>query len=113
MVFVGCSAPRSFRVLRRNSPYHSPCGYAIVETLLAQCQTSAPLLKLFPEPWQRALLSNIVLLVIAVILDLVEGLKFQILGHKLSLSFTPITDEDVIRHLGAAGTGFRRRRPSP
>lgn len=70
---------------------------AVVETLLSQSQIATPLLKLFPLIWQRAILANIVTLVTAVITDFCEGLEFQILGHKLTISFTPITEEDMLR----------------
>jgi hypothetical protein len=83
---------------------------AVVETLLSQCQIAAPLLKLFPIAWQRAMLSNIITLVTAIMGDFFEGLEFQILGHRLSFAFVPITEEDMMRHLGtAAGDVFSRR----
>jgi hypothetical protein len=47
--------------------------------------------------WQRSILANIVTLVAAIITDFCEGLEFQILGHKLMFSFTPITEEDMLR----------------
>jgi hypothetical protein len=77
---------------------------AVVETLLSQSQIAAPLLKVFPLNWQRALLGNIVTLVTCVMADFVEGLEFQILGHRLSFAFAPITEEDMIRHLHMVGT---------
>lgn len=40
---------------------------AVVETLLSNCQISAPLLKLFPLAWQRAMLGNCVTLTLAII----------------------------------------------
>jgi hypothetical protein len=83
---------------------------AVVETLLSHCQLSAPLLQLFPLSWQRALLGNIITLVTAAISDFFEGMEFQILGHRLSFAFTPITEEDMIRHIGTTGGGFSRRR---
>lgn len=86
---------------------------AVVETLLSHCQISAPLLRLFPLAWQRAMLGNIITLVTAVISDFFDGLEFQILGHQLSFSFTPITEDDMIRHLGMVGDGFNRHRPKP
>ena len=82
---------------------------AVVETLLSNCQISAPLLQLFPLAWQRALLSNIVTLTTAVISDFCEGVEFHILGHRLSFAFTPITEEDMLR--GIMTEGFNRRRP--
>lgn len=83
---------------------------AVVETLLSQCQIAAPLLKLFPIAWQRAMLSNIITLVTAIMGDFFEGLEFQILGHRLNFAFVPITEEDMMRHLGtAAGDVFSRR----
>ncbi len=86
---------------------------AIVETLLSHCQISAPLLKLFPLAWQRALLGNIITLVSAVVSDFCEGVQFQILGHQLSFLFKPITESDVIQHIGMAGHGFNHRRARP
>lgn len=70
---------------------------AVVETLTSQCQIAAPLLKLFPLAWQRAMLGNIVTMSTAIIADFCEGIEFQILGHRLSFAFTPITEEDMIR----------------
>lgn len=70
---------------------------AVVETLLSQSQIATPILKIFPLMWQRSILSNIVTLVTAVITDFCEGLEFQILGHKLMFSFTPITEDDMLR----------------
>lgn len=86
---------------------------AVVETLLYHCQTSAPLLNLFPLIWQRALLGNIITLITAVISDFFEGLEFQILGHRLSFAFTPISEEDMIAHLGSLRNDPGRRRASP
>ncbi|KAL3919764.1 MAG: hypothetical protein SGILL_003589 [Bacillariaceae sp.] len=71
---------------------------AVTEMLLSHVQISAPLLKLFPLAWQRALLGNIITLATAVISDFLDGLRFQILGHELSFAFRPITEEDMIRH---------------
>jgi hypothetical protein len=70
---------------------------AVVEMLTSQCQIAAPMLKLFPLAWQRAMLGNIVTMATAVIADFCEGIEFQILGHRLSFAFTPITEEDMIR----------------
>lgn len=84
---------------------------AIVETLLSHCQISAPLLTLFPLIWQRALLGNLVTLITAIVADFAAGLEFQILGHRLAFSFTPITEEDMIRRMGS--TGLNRRRVDP
>lgn len=72
---------------------------AVVETLLIQCQTAAPLLKMFPLVWQRAILANIVTLIAAVISDFCEGVEFHILGHRLTLSFAPLTEDDLLRGL--------------
>jgi len=44
------------------------------------------------------LLGNIISLSTAVISDFLDGLCFQILGHQLSFSFRPITEEDMIQH---------------
>lgn len=86
---------------------------AVVETLLSHCQISAPLLRLFPLAWQRAMLGNVITLITSVVSDFFEGLQFQILGHQLSFSFKPITEEDMIRHLGMFGDGCNRHRPKP
>jgi hypothetical protein len=72
---------------------------AVVETLLSNCQISAPLLKLFPLPWQRALLANVVTLVLAVVNDFGAGLRIQILGHTLTLSLEAITELDLLDQL--------------
>eukprot|EP00980_Cylindrotheca_fusiformis_P030983 scaffold25694_cov127-Cylindrotheca_fusiformis.AAC.14 len=86
---------------------------AVTEMLLSHVQISAPLLKLFPLGWQRALLGNIITLSTSVVSDFCEGLQFQILGYRLSFSFKPITEEDMINHLGLAGSGFNHRRAKP
>jgi len=86
---------------------------AVVETLISHCQISAPLLKLFPLAWQRALLANMITLIVAVISDFCSGIQLQILGHSLTISFRPITESDLIRHIGMAGTGFNHRRARP
>jgi len=72
---------------------------ALVETLISHCQISAPLLKLFPLAWQRALLGNIITLITAIISDFCAGIRVQILGHYLSLSFKPITEADMMQNL--------------
>lgn len=86
---------------------------AIVETLISHCQISAPLLKLFPLEWQRALLGNIITLIAAIVSDFCDGIQLQILGHQLSFSFKAITESDMIRHIGMAGNGFNHRRARP
>jgi len=86
---------------------------AVVETLLSHCQISAPLLKLFPLAWQRALLGNIITLIAAVVSDFCDGIQLQILGHQLSFAFKPITEVDMIRHIGMDGNGFNHRRARP
>lgn len=86
---------------------------AVVETLLSHCQISAPLLKLFPLAWQRALLANMITLITHVISDFCDGIELQILGHSLTFSFKPITESDMIRHIGLAGKGFNHRRARP
>lgn len=83
---------------------------AVTEMLLSHVQISAPLLKLFPLAWQRAFLGNIITLSTAIIADFVEGLQFQILGHSLTFAFAPITQEDMINHLGLSGLGYNHRR---
>ena len=90
---------------------------AVTELLLSHVQISAPLLKLFPLAWQRALLGNILTLSTALISDFLDGLEFQILGHRLKMSFTPITEMDMIHHLrlsqsgGVYSNNNRRARP--
>ena len=86
---------------------------AVVETLISHCQISAPLLKLFPPAWQRALLGNIITLIAAVVSDFAEGVQFQILGHQLAFSFKPITEADMIQHIGVGGFRFNHRRAKP
>lgn len=86
---------------------------AVVETLISHCQISAPLLKLFPAEWQRALLGNIIALTAAVISDFCDGVQFQILGHQLSFSFKAITEADMIQHIGVGGFRFNHRRAKP
>ncbi len=86
---------------------------AVVETLVSHCQISAPLLKLFPAEWQRALLGNIITLIAAVVSDFLEGVQFQILGHQLSFAFKPITEADMIQHIGVGGFRFNHRRAKP
>ncbi len=86
---------------------------AVVETLISHCQISAPLLKLFPSEWQRALLGNIITLIASIVSDFCEGVQFQILGHQLSFSFKPITEADMIQHIGVGGFRFNHRRARP
>jgi hypothetical protein len=86
---------------------------AVVETLLSHCQISAPLLKLFPLAWQRELLANMVTLITHVVSDFCDGIELQILGHSLTFSFKPITESDMIRHIGLAGKGLNHRRARP
>jgi hypothetical protein len=83
---------------------------AVTETLLSHVQISAPLLKLFPLAWQRALLGNIIALSCALISDFLDGLHFQILGHQLSFAFRPITEVDMARHVQMAGGRYNQRR---
>lgn len=86
---------------------------AVVETLISHCQISAPLLKLFPLAWQRALLGNIISLIAAIASDFCDGIQLQILGHQMSFSLKPITESDMIRHIGMAGNSFNHRRARP
>jgi hypothetical protein len=86
---------------------------AVVETLISHCQISAPLLKLFPLAWQRALLGNIITLIAAIVSDFADGVQFQILGHQLSFAFQPITEADMIKHIGLEGLRFNHRRSKP
>jgi hypothetical protein len=86
---------------------------AVTEMLLSHVQISAPLLKLFPLAWQRAFLGNIITLATAVMSDFFDGVQFQILGHQLSFALKPITEVDMINHLGFAGGGFNHRRARP
>lgn len=72
---------------------------AVIETLLSQCQVATPLLKLFPLVWQRALIGNMISLITSVLQDFLEGVEFQILGHRLELVFKPITEQDMIKRL--------------
>lgn len=72
---------------------------AVIETLISHCQISAPLLKLFPLSWQRALLGNIITLVAALLSDFADGIQIQILGHQLLLSFKPITEFDMMNQI--------------
>lgn len=83
---------------------------AVIETLISHCQISAPLLKLFPLSWQRALLGNIITLVAAIVSDFADGIQIHILGHQLSLSFKPITEQDVMNSI--VGYGAVRHRAS-
>ena len=83
---------------------------AVTEMLLSHVQISAPLLKLFPLAWQRAFLGNIITLATAIMTDFFEGLQFQILGHSLTFAFAPITQDDMIKHIGLSGSGFNSRR---
>ncbi|CAB9499309.1 expressed unknown protein [Seminavis robusta] len=100
---------------KRNREKRYPAGEAfvqhdaVVETLLSHCQISAPLLTLFPLAWQRAMLSNIILLVTAIVTDFCEGIQLEILGHKLSFSFTPITESDILNHITMSGLDPGRR----
>jgi hypothetical protein len=110
---------------------------AVVETLLSHCQISAPLLKLFPLAWQRAMLGNCVTLVLAIIsgtcyecmiertvlqnltnihlalLDFCDNIQFPILGHILSLSLQPITEDDILRQIGTNKFFFNHRFSKP
>jgi hypothetical protein len=52
-------------------------------------------------------------LIAAIVSDFCDGIQLQILGHQLSLSFKPITESDMIRHIGLAGRGFNHRRARP
>jgi len=82
---------------------------AVVETLASQCLIAAPLLNLFPIAWQRAIISNVVTMAMAVVTDFCEGLEFQILGHRLSIAFSPITEEDMLRGMVMDSYNNRRR----
>eukprot|EP00548_Thalassiothrix_antarctica_P006745 CAMPEP_0194136402 /NCGR_PEP_ID=MMETSP0152-20130528/6419_1 /TAXON_ID=1049557 /ORGANISM="Thalassiothrix antarctica, Strain L6-D1" /LENGTH=753 /DNA_ID=CAMNT_0038833039 /DNA_START=631 /DNA_END=2892 /DNA_ORIENTATION=+ len=86
---------------------------AVVETLLSHVQISAPLLKLFPLAWQRALLTNMITLITQIVSDFFDGIELQFLGHSLKFSFKPIDESDIIRHIGLAGKGFNHRRARP
>ena len=106
---------RKARKSRRRSKYQTVEDSfvqrdAVTEMLLSHVQISTPLLKLFPLAWQRAFLGNIITLATAIMADFFEGLQFQILGHSLTLAFVPITQDDMINHLGLSGLGFNRRR---
>ena len=86
---------------------------AVVETLISHCQISAPLLKLFPLDWQRAIVGNIISLATAIVSDFADGLQVQMLGHALTVSFKPITEADLIQHIGAGGFRQNHRRTRP
>ncbi|KAL3798044.1 hypothetical protein HJC23_012335 [Cyclotella cryptica] len=86
---------------------------AVVETLISHCQISAPLLKLFPIDWQRAIVGNIITLVTAIVSDFADGIHIQVLGHSLSFSFKPITEADLIQHIGVGGFRQNHRRSRP
>jgi len=106
---------RKSKKARRRSKYHATEDPfvqrdAVTEMLLSHVQISAPLLKLFPLAWQRAFLGNIITLSTAIMSDFFEGLQFQILGHSLTFAFAPITQEDMINHIGLSGSGFNSRR---
>ena len=101
---------KSRRSKKRSSKAAFVQQEAVTETLLSHVQISAPLLKLFPLAWQRALLGNIIALSCAIISDFLDGLHFQILGHQLSFAFRPITEVDMARHFQMAGGPFNHRR---
>jgi hypothetical protein len=106
---------RKSKKSRRRSKYHAMEDSfvqrdAVTEMLLSHVQISAPLLKLFPLAWQRAFLGNIITLATAIMSDFFEGLQFQILGHSLTFAFAPITQDDMINHIGLSGSGFNSRR---
>ena len=86
---------------------------AVVETLISHCQISAPLLKLFPLDWQRAIVGNIITLATAIVSDFADGLQVQLLGHALTVSFKPITEADMIQHIGMGGFRQNHRRTRP
>jgi len=101
---------KSRRSKKRSSKASFVQQEAVTETLLSHVQISAPLLKLFPLAWQRALLGNIIALSCALISDFLDGLHFQILGHQLSFAFRPITEVDMARHFQMAAGQFNQRR---
>jgi len=86
---------------------------AVVETLLSHCQISAPLLKLFPLSWQRAMLGNCVTLSLAVIADFCENIQIPILGHILSLSLQPITEDEILHQIDTNRLFFNHRFAKP
>ena len=86
---------------------------AVVETLISHCQISAPLLKLFPLDWQRAMVGNIITLATAIVSDFADGLQIQLLGHTLTVSFKPISEADMIQHIGVGGFRQNHRRNRP
>jgi hypothetical protein len=58
-----------------------------------------------------ASVENVILLV-AIIADFCDGIEFRILGHRLSFSFEPITEDDMLR--GQVNDNFNsKRRSSP
>ena len=72
---------------------------AITEELLSHCQVSAPLLKLFPIKFQRALLGNVISIVTSIVSDAVGNTRVRILGHKLTLDFSPVSEQDALEYL--------------
>ncbi len=86
---------------------------AVVETLVSHCQISAPLLKLFPLDWQRAMVGNVITLATAIVSDFADGLQVQLLGHALTVSFKPISEADMIQHIGVGGFRQNNRRTRP
>ncbi len=81
---------------------------AVTETLLAHCQSSMPLLKVFPLKLQRAILGNVVSLVSFVVSDAVAGFQLRLLGHQLTASFTPMSDEEAFTWLRSTAVYSRR-----
>mmetsp|Transcript_16248 Transcript_16248/g.37424 ORF Transcript_16248/g.37424 Transcript_16248/m.37424 type:complete len:941 (-) Transcript_16248:220-3042(-) len=88
------TSPHRRKKRKRKQGYDFVQRQAVAEQLLSQCQIATPLLKLFPLAWQRALIGNIISVITSVVGDFIEGLEFEILGHKLSLAFKPITEQD-------------------
>jgi len=67
-------------------------------------------LNLFPLPWQREFLANIVTLVIAVVSDFASGLRTQLLGHFLTFSLEPITESDLLEQMESNFHSFNNHR---
>jgi hypothetical protein len=63
-------------------------------------------------------LNNIITLFAAIVSDFCEGVQFQILGHHLSFSFKPITEDEILQQFGGGGgvpnfAGYNHRLARP
>jgi hypothetical protein len=82
---------------------------AITETILSRVQTSAPMLKFFPIPLQRALVSNAVMLAVSLVSDLVQGVRVRVLGHELTLNFSAVDGISLLSALNDMDGEDKRR----